>query len=55
MTDRQDVLAAAASDRPLQGADVGAARERTRRRRLWRIAAVLAPVLVVLWVKPARG
>ncbi|GAB3682113.1 AAA family ATPase [Angustibacter aerolatus] len=55
MTDRQDVLAAAASDRPLQGADVGAARERTRRRRLWRIAAVLAPVLVVLWVKLLAG
>lgn len=34
---------------PLRGADVGAARERTRRRRLWVLAALLAPVLIWLW------
>jgi ATP-dependent Zn protease len=40
---------------PLRGADVGAARERTRRRRLWGIAALLAPLLVWLWFRVLTG
>ena len=40
---------------PLRGADVGAARERTRQRRLGRIAVVLGAVLVWMWVRLLSG
>ena len=37
------------------GSDVGAARERRRRRRLWRVFAVLAPPAVWLWWRLLSG
>ena len=40
---------------PLRGADVGVARERTRQRRLGRIAVVLGAVLVWMWVRLLSG
>jgi cell division protease FtsH len=48
-----DLLDVAAG--PLRGADVAAARERTRRRRLWWVAAALTPVLVWLWWRLLSG
>ncbi|HKG52437.1 MAG TPA: hypothetical protein VKB14_18560, partial [Actinomycetales bacterium] len=55
MTHPSPLLDAAAGPRPLQGADVAAARERTRRRRLWWVAAALAPVLAWLWWRLLTG
>jgi cell division protease FtsH len=54
------LLDAAGSAGPLRGADVAETRERTRRRRLWWVAAALTPVLGWLWVRlltgnPVRG
>jgi cell division protease FtsH len=40
---------------PLSGADVAAARERTRRRRLWWVAALLTPLLGWLWWRLLSG
>ena len=49
------LLAAAGSAAPLRGADVGATRERTRQRRLGRIALVLGAIGVWLWVRLLTG
>jgi cell division protease FtsH len=49
------LLDAAGSAGPLRGADVAATRERTRRRRLWWVAAALTPVLCWLWVRLLTG
>jgi ATP-dependent Zn protease len=49
------LLSGIAGSEPLRGADVGAARERTRRRRLWLLAALLAPVLLWMWWRILSG
>jgi cell division protease FtsH len=49
------LLSSVGGPTPLRGADVGAARERTRRRRLWGIAALLAPLLVWMWWRVLTG
>jgi cell division protease FtsH len=49
------LLDAAGSAGPLRGADVAATRERTRRRRLWWVAAALTPVLCWLWFRLLTG
>lgn len=49
------LLSGVGGSAPLRGADVGAARERTRRRRLWALAAVLAPVMVWMWWRVLSG
>ncbi len=49
------LLQQAGGSSPLRGADVGAARERTRQRRLGRIAVVLGAVLVWMWVRLLSG
>ncbi len=49
------LLTAAGSASALTGADVGATRERTRQKRLLKIALLLAAVLVWLWVPLLRG
>jgi cell division protease FtsH len=49
------LLSSVGGPTPLRGADVGAARERTRRRRLWGIAAVLAPLLAWMWWRVLTG
>jgi len=55
VTHSSPLLDAAAQARPLRGADVAATRERTRRRRLWCVAAGLTPVLVWLWWRLLTG
>ncbi len=54
-TEAGSLLQAAGAPSPLRGADVGAARERTRQRRLGRIALVLGAVGVWLWVRLLTG
>ena len=49
------MLQQAGASTPLRGADVGAARERTRQRRLGRIAVVLGAVLVWMWARLLSG
>jgi cell division protease FtsH len=49
------LLSSVGGSSPLRGADVGAARERTRRRRLWGIAALLTPLMVWLWWRILTG
>lgn len=49
------LLSGVAGSSPLRGADVGAARERTRRRRLWVIAALLGTIMVWLWWRVLTG
>ncbi len=49
------LLSGLAGTRPLRGADVGAARERTRRRRLWGLAALLGPLAVWMWWRILAG
>ncbi|HET8616256.1 MAG TPA: AAA family ATPase [Actinomycetales bacterium] len=51
----QQLLSGVGGSTPLRGADVGAARERTRRRRLWTVAAALTPLLVWLWWRVLHG
>ena len=55
MTHSSPLLDAVAQARPLRGADVAAARERTRRRRLWWVAGALTPVLAWLWWRLLTG
>ena len=49
------LLSSVGAPAPLRGADVGAARERTRRRRLWWIAALLTPLMVWMWWRVLTG
>ena len=50
-----NLLLEVSGDKPLRGADVGATRERTRLRRLWRLALLLAPLLVWMWWRLLSG
>ncbi|WP_426566006.1 AAA family ATPase [Angustibacter sp. McL0619] len=55
MSGTTNLLLEVSGDKPLQGADVGATRERTRLRRLRRLAVPLAVVLAWLWWRLLRG
>ncbi len=55
MPDTSNLLAQVAGSTPMRGADVGRTRERTRQKRLLRIAAVLGAVAAWLWWRLLSG